>query len=315
MFDFIRNWTLPIAIVAGIASYFIYVTIPPLNSSDTRHAVMSVISVVQPTLIFLMLFITFCKQRPHDLKLARWHLPALLMQIAVFALCVLVQRSMSNAQCSMILECAMLCFICPTATAAAVVTSRLGGNTGTLTTYTILINLMAAIAIPIVVPLLHPGNGEWSMFGVQCSILAKVFPLLIGPLLLAIVLRAVLPKVTEAIARRAGVAFYLWAVSLAIAIAVSVKAFVHSRAPLALLLSIAVVSAVACIAQFAFGRYIGRRYGDTVSATQGCGQKNTVLAIWLGYTFFNPLTALAGGFYSIWHNLYNSWQIHRSRKP
>jgi BASS family bile acid:Na+ symporter len=39
------------------------------------------------------------------------------------------------------------------------------------------------------------------------------------------------------------------------------------------------------------------------------GQKNTVFAIWLGYTFMTPETAIVGGLYSIWHNIYNSWQL------
>ncbi len=108
-------------------------------------------------------------------------------------------------------------------------------------------------------------------------------------------------------------AFYIWAVSLTLAIAMSVKALVHSRASAALLIGIAVVSVVACAVQFAFGHYVGKAHGDKVSATQSCGQKNTVFAIWLGYTFLNPLTALAGGFYSIWHNVYNSWQLRNKR--
>lgn len=66
--------------------------------------------------------------------------------------------------------------------------------------------------------------------------------------------------------------------------------------------------------QFYFGRRIGRRYGDTITAGQSLGQKNTVLAIWMGYTFFTPVTAIAGGFYSIWHNLVNSYQLYRAAK-
>lgn len=33
----------------------------------------------------------------------------------------------------------------------------------------------------------------------------------------------------------------------------------------------------------------------------------------MGYTFFTPVTAIAGGFYSIWHNLVNSYQLYRSK--
>ena len=47
-------------------------------------------------------------------------------------------------------------------------------------------------------------------------------------------------------------------------------------------------------------------------AGQSLGQKNTVFAIWMGYTFMTPETAIVGGLYSIWHNIYNSWQLYRA---
>lgn len=34
----------------------------------------------------------------------------------------------------------------------------------------------------------------------------------------------------------------------------------------------------------------------------------------MGYTFFTPITAVAGGFYSIWHNVINSYQLYQHRK-
>ena len=77
---------------------------------------------------------------------------------------------------------------------------------------------------------------------------------------------------------------------------------------------IALVSLVCCVLQFAVGKYVGSRYGDTVTAGQALGQKNTVLIIWISYTFFTPITSIAGGFYSVWHNLINSWQLYQQRK-
>ena len=44
------------------------------------------------------------------------------------------------------------------------------------------------------------------------------------------------------------------------------------------------------------------------------GQKNTVFAIWMGLVFLNPVTSVVGGFYSIWHNLINSWQLYKKAK-
>ena len=62
---------------------------------------------------------------------------------------------------------------------------------------------------------------------------------------------------------------------------------------------------------FAIGRRIAGHYGEMVTGGQALGQKNTVFAIWLAYTFFTPVTAIAGGFYSLWHNVVNTWQLYR----
>ena len=313
---FLSQWTLPIAMVAGIVGYFVYTALPFLNG--THKAMLHIVSVVQPVLIFLMLFITFCKVKPNEIRFARWHIYGLLMQVLAFSLTAAVvmwlqYRGLHHSMAAVAAECAMLCFICPTATAAAVVTSRLGGNPGTLTTYTILINFIAALLVPAVVPLLHPD--ESVAFGEAfLIIITKVFPLLIGPLLLAVMLRVVWPRLVRSIASVSGLAFYIWAVSLMLAIAVSVKALVHSSVTLPVVAGIAVASAAACALQFAIGRSLGKRYGDMISASQSCGQKNTVFAIWLGYTFLTPITVLAGGFYSIWHNIYNSWQLRRKAR-
>lgn len=51
-----------------------------------------------------------------------------------------------------------------------------------------------------------------------------------------------------------------------------------------------------------------------VTAGQSLGQKNTIFLIWLAYTFMTPETAIIGGLYSIWHNVYNSWQLRRAAK-
>ena len=51
-----------------------------------------------------------------------------------------------------------------------------------------------------------------------------------------------------------------------------------------------------------------------VTAGQSLGQKNTIFAIWLAYTFMTPETAIIGGLYSIWHNIYNSSQLRKAGK-
>ena len=75
---FLRDWTLIISIVAGIAAYFIYVNISFL--SGTRAFAHRTIGILQPLLIFAMLFLTFCKVNPRKLRFRMWHLWLLLIQ-------------------------------------------------------------------------------------------------------------------------------------------------------------------------------------------------------------------------------------------
>lgn len=311
LITFLRNWTLPVAIVAGIAMYFAYVNMHFLDS--THEAAHALLAIIQPSLIFVMLLLSFCKVKPSDLHFCRWHLMGLLFQTGLFGLCCMgIMMLPGESPWSVVIEGGMLCLICPTATAAAVVTGKLGGNPGTLTSYTILINFSVAVVIPLVVPILHPGN-EHTFIQDFLLIIRKVFPLLFCPFLLAMLLRQYTPQLVEILTRIKDLAFYLWAIALALAIAVTVRSIVHTSCPTVFLVGIALSSLLACIVQFAFGRYIGHRYHDPISAAQSLGQKNTVFAIWLGYTFLNPVTSIAGGFYSIWHNVYNSYQLYKKK--
>ena len=62
------------------------------------------------------------------------------------------------------------------------------------------------------------------------------------------------------------------------------------------------------------GKRIGSIYNDRISAGQALGQKNTVLAIWMAFTFLNPLTSVGPGSYVIWQNIINSYQLWKKRK-
>ncbi|MDE6392059.1 MAG: bile acid:sodium symporter [Muribaculaceae bacterium] len=308
---FLKDWTLIIAMLGGILGYFVYTGIPFLDG--THEFVREAVDFIQPALIFSMLFLTFCKVDPRELRLRKWHLWLLLIQCGLFAGigCLLIAMPKSNLR--IVLEGAMICLICPTATAGAVITRKLGGNVSDITTYTVLINLATALLIPALVPFVHPHPGmtAWSS---AALILGKVFPLLLLPLVAAMAIRRILPHVSERLARYQDLSFYLWAVALALATAVTTRSIVHSDVDVSTQMWLVAVSLVCCLLQFGLGRRIGAHYNDKITAGQSFGQKNTVLAIWVGYTFFTPITAIVGGFYSIWHNVINSWQLYEHKK-
>lgn len=305
---FIRDWSLPLSMMTGASAYFLGKSLE--LPTAVREAVLEGIGYVQPTLIFLMLTLTFCRIRLKDMRLRGWQWWLLAFQAGVAALLCLFHQTTEDLPTRVCLQSTMLCFLCPTATAAAVVTAKLGGNVGSLTAYTLLINLTSAVLISAFVPLVNPTGGLsfWLSFWM---IIRKVFPLLIFPLFLALIIRRISPTLLRWLTSIPDLPFYLWLVSLSLAIAVTTRILVHTEASLPVCLLILVGSLAACIAQFSTGRLVGRHYDESVTAGQACGQKNTVLAIWVGYTFLDPLTSVAGGFYTIWHNLFNAWQLYR----
>lgn len=311
LLSFIRSWILLFAIIAGISAYFIYINIPFL---DATHVVMlNVIQSLQIVLIFCMLFLAFCKVNPRRLKLRPWHWWLLLIQSSLFVGLGIIVMMLPNSGVRVILEGAMICFICPVGSAAPVLTKKLGGSATDITTYTILINTVVAILVPIMVPLVHP-QSSMSIVNASLLIMGKIFPLLLLPMLLAFLVRALSPKLHFIFSRQKDLAFYFWVISLFLAIGLTTRYIMHTTVSLSVELSLIAVSLISCVLQFWTGRKIGERYEARTTAGQALGQKNPVIAIWFGYTFFTPITSLAGGFYSIFQNIINSAQLHAREK-
>lgn len=308
---FLKDWALIISMIVGASAYLIYHSVPALHPAGPF--LLGLVSNLQPVLLFMMLFLSFCKIEPNQMRPHKWMLWLLLFQSLIFASLALLLVLVPGIPFRYGIEAAMLCIICPTATACAVITGKLGGNMAGVVTYTVLINLVTAIMVPLVVPLLHPVEGL-SFYNAFLRILGKVFPLLIMPCLLAWLVRYLLPKFHAWLLKYTGMSFYIWAVSLSLAILMSTRAIVNNTSGVSLLLEIGVASLVACALQFWAGRRIGKRYQCKISAGQALGQKNTVFGIWMGYTFMTPVISVAGGFYSIWHNCYNTWQMYQQRK-
>ena len=317
---FLRDWMLIGGMLVGAGAYLAYHAMPALHGAGPMLE--AVCTNLQPMLLFAMLFLSFCKIEPHQMRPHRWQAWLLLIQAVLFTgLALLLVWALRSdgafahriAEARIPIESAMLCLVCPTATACAVVTGKLGGNMAGVVTYTILINIVVAFLVPLMIPLLYPMGGM--SFGMAFSkILAKVFPLLIMPCVTAWIVRYLFPRLHKRLLAYTDLSFYIWAFSLTLAIAMSTRAVVHNEGAPRLLLAIALVSLVCCIFQFWAGKAIGSHYGCRVSAGQALGQKNTVFQIWMGYTFMDPVTSVAGGFYSIWHNCFNTWQLYRRRK-
>ena len=309
MLKFLKNWTLPLAMFAGAIGYFLLANVTILEPA--KPFVNWLIAVLTPFLIFAQLLLTFCKIEPKELLPKAWHVWLLSIQAVssgIIAL-LLIFCPMEEAYRD-IFEGAMVCLICPTATAAAVITGKLGGSASTLTTYTLLSNVLAAIAVPLVFPLVEP-HADMVAF---LKILSKVFPLLLAPFFIALLFRYYIPSVHRLLSKYHGVAFYLWAVALTIVTGQTVRSLVTAAADVSIEIMIALAGLATCCLQFYFGKRIGSAYHDRISAGQALGQKNTVLAIWMAVTYLNPLSSVGPGSYVVWQNIFNSYQLWKKRK-
>lgn len=309
---FLKDWTLPVAMVTGTLVYFVFARVPFL--APAKPAVNSVVAVLTPLLIFAQLLLTFCKVEVRELKPRAWHGWLILFQLlSCLLMAVVLVYCPMNEVYHEVFEAAMVCLICPTATAAAVITGKLGGSASSLTTYTLLSNLLAAVAVPLVFPWVEP-HADISFWTAFLKILGKVFPLLICPFLLAWFLRAFVPKVHARLLCLHDAAFYLWGVALAIVSGQTVRSLVNSDAPASVEWLIALAGLATCCLQFFLGKRIGGHYRERISGGQALGQKNTVLAIWMAYTYLNPLASVGPGSYVLWQNLINSWQLWKKRR-
>jgi predicted Na+-dependent transporter len=257
---------------------------------------------VTPVLIFLMLFVTFCRVRPSEMRLSMLHGWLLLFQtiacVGVYFLLLPLDRTVAQG--------AMICVLAPVAMAAVVIGGMLGANVATMATYSLLCNMAVALLAPAV--LSFAGTGACSFAGM----LARIVPLLVLPFAAAQCCRAVLPGVAGWVAAHSRISFYLWLVSLVVVIGRTTAFLIDLHdASAATELWLAAAALVICLVQFKTGRAIGRRYGDPAAGGQSLGQKNTVLAVWMAQSFLDPISSVAPTAYIVFQNFVNSYQIWR----
>ena len=83
---FLRNWTLPEAIVTGLLLYLLFAYTPQLAPEANFFG--PILEAIFPLFMILILFVVFCKVDFHRLRLERWHLWVCLFQLGLVALMV-----------------------------------------------------------------------------------------------------------------------------------------------------------------------------------------------------------------------------------
>ena len=288
----IKTLMLPIAMVGGAIFY----------------PWMEYVTFLSPYLIFLMLFITFCKLKLNDFKPDKFEISLLLVQLLlsgiVYAATFFWNRTLA--------EGIFICVFIPTATAAPVITAMLGGSISKVATFSLISNAAAATLGPLILAAIgdHPEITFLTSFKL---ILSQVFPLIILPLVLALLLRYFTPKIHSKVVEMQQLSFYLWAVSLFIVVGSCTSFAIKNWTPdeTGTMVMLALGALLVCLLQFKLGRTIGSKFGDKVSGGQSLGQKNKVLAVWLALAYLNPIASIAPASYVAWQNIINSWQLMR----
>jgi BASS family bile acid:Na+ symporter len=290
----IKPYMMPIAITVGAIFYKFFDSL----------------SFLTPSLIFVMLFFTYCNLKLNEMRLSRLHLWLILIQVlgslGVYLLLAPINITIAQG--------AMICVLAPTGTAAPVITGMLKGNVASLTAYSLLSNMCVALAAPVIFSLV----GSYQNLPFLDSFLAisqRIIVLLFFPFGLAMLLQKLAPTLTTRIGSFSGLSFYLWSLALCVVTGRTVVFILKQNGSSHVTeIVVALIALLMCIVQFVVGRGIGKRYDDTVAGGQGLGQKNTILAIWMAQMYLNPIASIGPGAYVLWQNIINSYQVWLKRK-
>ena len=310
--QFVKDWTLPVAIAVGTLVYLTFYLVPQLDTAGDRLG--EVIDTIFPLMVFSTLFTTFCRIDFHQMRPHRWHAGVLITQVALVALnCLIIFHVDADPSQKLLWESVLTCIIGPAATASPVVTAKIGGNINTMTAFVVLSSFASSLMIPAAFPLLERGTNLdfWSAFFV---ILQKLSMVLVAPLVLGWLMQHYAKRACAWIVGIPDLSFYLWSVQLSVTSGVTVRNIVHADAPLSVLLMIAVMSLILCFTLFLVGRSIGKHLGDEIGGGQAMFQKNTALSIWVAYTYPHPVASVGAGCYVLWQNIVNSLELYEYRK-
>lgn len=287
----IKSYVLPAAILLGLL----------------LHEYCAAFSVAVPYLIFLILLLTFTAVDVRKLKFSPMFFWILLFQVVVSISLYALLKACGVS--SVIAEGVMMAVLCPVASSVAVVSTMLGADRKTVTSFTIIGNLVMSVVAPAYFTLIGV-QPELTFMASFLSILKRVGVVIGLPFFVALALQLWLPKVNGFLCRYKGLSFYLWSIALLFTIGQTIDfIFLHGEGHWNSILWLGIASLLFCAVQFALGKWIGRKYGDVIAGGQLLGQKNTAMGIWMANNYLEPLTSVVLAFYAIFQNLFNSWQI------
>lgn len=290
-----RSFVLPLAIVLGLLFH--------------RHFAPAGAAI--PPLIFLILLLNNVAVDMKKLKLTMLDLWLAVFQIVVSLGSYFLFKAFGSSE--LVAQGVLIGVLCPVAASSVVIATILGADRETVTTYAIAGNLMVAAVAPVYFSFIGI-HQDIPFFQSMWMIFKRIAPTIALPFFVALFLQRALPSVNDFLCRYKGLSFYLWAAALTITLGQTIDfMFLHGRDELPAILTMGIGSVVYCAIQFAFGKWLGGRYGDRIAGGQLLGQKNSAMGIWIANTYLLPLAAVFPALYSVWQNLFNSWQMWRKK--
>ena len=282
---------MPIAIVLGLL----------------LHTWCGLIKVIVPYLVFSILLLNFAAVNVKKLRFSKMDAWLMMYQIVVsIGMYYLLKAFNVN---EIVAQGVLVGVICPVAASVVVISCMLGANRETVTSYTIIGNLMVAVVAPVYFSFIgtHQEIPFWTSF---LMIFKKVGMVIALPFFVALIGQKYMPKVNDFFCKIKGLSFYLWAVALTIVLGQTIDfMFLKGEENISAIIWLGIASVVFCAIQFGLGKFIGKKYGDIIAGGQLLGQKNSAMGIWMANTYLNPLSAIFPALYSVWQNLFNSIQL------
>ncbi len=287
----VKRYVLPIAIVLVLL----------------LHYYCAAFSVVVPYIIFTIILLTFTAVDIRKLRFKPLFIWIILFQVVVSVGGYALLKALHVNE--IIAEGILIGVLCPVAASVAVVSTMLGADRNTVTSFSVIGNLVVSIVAPIYFSFIGV-NQDLPFFTSFMQILRRV-GLVIGlPFFVALALQLLLPKANHFISRYKGLAFYLWAVALFLTLGQTIHyIFLNGKGNWHSIIWLGVSALLFCVIQFGLGKWIGHKYGDTIAGGQLLGQKNSAMGIWMANHYLHPLASVYLAFYSVFQNLFNSWQI------
>ena len=186
----LRPYVLPFAIVVGL--FF--------------HRYLVAVRELTPYLIISILLLNNVAVDMKKLKVTMLDIWLMLFQIVVSLGSYFLFKGLGASE--VVAQGVLIGVLCPVAAAVVVISCMLGANRERITTYTLVGNAKVAIVAPIYFSFIGT-HVDMPFFTSLLLIFSKIFPIIILPMILAIITQKFMPKVNGFFVRYGFLSFYL----------------------------------------------------------------------------------------------------------